>query len=150
MPKHKKDTLKIILTFLVPFLVLVIIDFTIKLQSDPGTAIVRQSVVFFSIVFILTVAFACMIYLYNWNKILRVLELRVEEVRLILEEVESTLFKPSEANLAVGKYGLFFVLQVNRDAANYTIKSRPFRAPDPNQPQGAFFSTARTILEKNN
>ena len=149
MPKHKKDTLKIILTFLVPFIVLVIIDFTIKLQSDPGTAIVRQSVVFLSIVFILTVAFAYMIYLYNWNKILKVLELRVEEVRLTLEEVEVTLFKPSEANLAVGKYGLFFVLQVNRDAANYTIKSRPFRAPDLSQPQGAFFSTAQTILQKN-
>ena len=115
-----------------PFSVLVTFDFVIKLQSSPSVGIVRQSVVFLSIVFILLLIFGYLVFLYNWNKVLKTLELRASEVRFLLEEIEPTLFKPSEASLVVGKYGLFFVLQVNRDVANFTIRARQPNNPEQN------------------
>ena len=115
-----------------PFSVLVTFDFVIKLQSSPSVGIVRQSVVFLSIVFILLLIFGYLVFLYNWNKVLMTLELRASEVRFLLEEIEPTLFKPSEASLVVGKYGLFFVLQVNRDVANFTIRARQPNNPEQN------------------
>ena len=129
-PSYKRQCMKFFICIICPLLILISIDLIVQMNTtetedderhEQDPQLVKRYVVFYITVLIMS-AFSTWVYLvYKKNRYIDTLEEKCFELNDVLSIVKVGVFRPLEADMLVGKYRLFFVVQVNRDKVQYDI-----------------------------